>query len=574
MKNKKPLVIFLIVVFIAGAFLLYKFLPRGQEKSVKQLLGEKNEISAIIIPHHDLIKDKREELLSQLKNKTTAKTIILLSTNHFQTGSKNIITTEKQWQLSNGTLLPNKDIINNLTADNLVENNENAFSEEHGIKNVLPDIAINFPGRSIVPLIIKNPTDEQEIDRLNQLLNKSCSGNCLLISSIDFSHYLPGSLAELHDDLSVRTLNNLDEALVKRTESDSPEVLLLTIKWAKMQEKIAFNLFFNSNSGKLNNERDSESTSYVLGWYEEGPIEKINNEFTFMVGGDMMFDRNIEYTFPGDKMVNVMKNFGNRVFLGTDLSLTNLEGPISPTPRIPEKNHSMVFNFQPNIPEVLNWLGINAVSLANNHTLNNGAAGLANTKKVLPESGITYVGQDEEFTNDSVKSFSAGNTTLTVIAVDILNTNDDLVSTIKKKKEMGNYVLIYPHWGTEYEPIHSKQQENLAHSWINAGADFVFGSHPHVVQDAEIYKGKPIFYSLGNLLFDQDFSAETQRGLIVGVKIKEGKISLVLVPTISRNYMPQLLSGDEKTRFLTKFRNFLGSKIIEQNYGYDKIELS
>jgi poly-gamma-glutamate synthesis protein (capsule biosynthesis protein) len=221
-------------------------------------------------------------------------------------------------------------------------------------------------------------------------------------------------------------------------------------------------------------------------------------------------------------------------------------------------------------------LGINAVSLANNHTLNNGAKGLANTKKVLPENGIAYIGQDAVFNDESVKTFeNGGNIKLSVITIDCLNTNDDITPTIKKQKDLGNKVLIFPHWGTEYEQTHSFSQEKLAHAWIDAGADFVFGGHPHVIQDAELYKGKPIFYSMGNLLFDQDFSPETQRGLVVAVKINPDGVQLVLLPTISKSYQPQLLSGTEKTNFLSKFRKYLGApEMIEKNYGYDTINLS
>ena len=103
-------------------------------------------------------------------------------------------------------------------------------------------------------------------------------------------------------------------------------------------------------------------------------------------------------------------------------------------------------------------------------------------------------------------------------------------------------MLIFPHWGTEYEQTHSISQEKLAHAWIDAGADFVFGGNPHVIQDAEVYKGKPIFYSMGNLLFDQDFSPETQRGLVIAVKINKDGTKLVLLPTISKNYQPKIKS--------------------------------
>lgn len=577
MKYNRPIAFIILLILIAGVcFFVAQPDHRNVIENIVQNKSEKlkKNISAIVVPHHDLDKVDREQLFSNISGDISVKTIVLVSTNHFNTGNANILTTKKEWQLSTGSILANTDITAALVNAKVAMEDENAFSEEHGIKNLLPDITQYFPKTNLVPIIIKPGTSDEEIAKLNQSLAENCKEDCLLVGSVDFSHYQPGAIASIHDDLAIRALNNLEEEKLIRSEVDSKETLRLTILWAKGQETEKFNLFKNTNSGLIENNRDGESTSYVLGYYSKGEVEPKNDSFTFMIGGDMMFDRNIEYHFQGDKLVNVMKNFGDRVFAGTDLSIVNLEGPINPAPLVPETNHSLVFNFQPNTVDVLKYMGVNAVSLANNHTLNNGQKGLSNTKKVLPENGIAYVGQDAVFNDESVKIFENGGAIkLAVITIDCLNTNNDLTATIKKQKDLGNKVLVYPHWGTEYEQIHSSSQEKLAHSWVDAGADFVFGGHPHVIQDAEVYNGKPIFYSMGNLLFDQDFSPETQRGLIVAVKMSSDGTELVLLPTISKSYQPQLLSGTEKTSFLTKFRKYLGASEIEKSYGYDTIML-
>lgn len=578
MKYNRIIVFVVLFLSISGVFFLISMSRQGNIFSdTSKIRSENSDISTstVIVPHHDLDKEDRRELFSKIKGSVDAKTIILVSTNHFDSGDFDITTTKKQWQTAKGTILPNSDIVNSIVESGPATDNENAFADEHGIKNILSDVAEYFPETDIVPIIIKPKTKEEDIQKLSENLITNCGIRCLLVGSVDFSHYQPGELAEIHDDLSIRALTNLDEELLSRAEVDSRETLQLSILWAKANKTEQFNLFKNTNSGKIENNRDGESTSYVLGSYGKGEVIKKSDSYTFMIGGDMMFDRNIEYHFQGDKLVDVMKNFGDRVFAGVDLSLANLEGPINPTPLIPETNHSMVFNFQPNTVDVLSYLSINAVSLANNHTLNNGAKGLANTKKVLLENGISYIGQDAVFNDESIKTFeNGGDIKLTVITLDCLNTTKNIESDIKKEKELGHLVLVYPHWGTEYEEIHSRSQEVLAHSWINAGADFVFGGHPHVIQDAEVYKGKPIFYSLGNLLFDQDFSPETQRGLVVAVKINKDSTDLVLLPTLSKNYQPELLSGTEKTAFLKKFRKFLGAPEVDNSYGYDKISIS
>ena len=91
------------------------------------------------------------------------------------------------------------------------------------------------------------------------------------------------------------------------------------------------------------------------------------------------------------------------------------------------------------------------------------------------------------------------------------------------------------------------------------------GGHPHVIQDAEIYKEKLIFYSHGSLLFDQTFSEETQRGLIITGKILEGMLmELILLPTISQKYKSNSMGGEEKADIITKFHQFLGYKTNER----------
>lgn len=567
-----------VIIIVVALFILFKSAKKddGNLLSNSSFSGDNDQISTIIVPHHDLVADLRGQFFTELSPKITAKTIILVSTNHANHGSDDIITTKKDWQLSEGTIASNHEKIDQLLGDNLLIAEDSPFDGEHGITNILEPIKQNFRDAKIIPIIIKSKTESTKINSLASGLKKVCDQSCAMIASVDFSHYQPGALAEIHDATTIRFLSNLDEDNINLAETDSDETLLLTLKWAKASGTEKFNLWKNTNSGKISGERDSESTSYVMASFEKGTKEENNSEFSFIIGGDMMFDRNIEYHFQGDKLRNVMSEMGNRVFWGTDLSLVNLEGPIS-RERLPYDNTkgSMIFNFQPETTGVLQWLGINAVSLANNHTLNNGQKGLANTKEILTEAGIAYVGQDAKFNDESIKQFTYGGVKVSVLTIDTLNTDTDLVPIIKSEKEKSDFIIIMPHWGVEYEPIHHPSQESLAYKWINAGADLIAGSHPHVTQDAEIYNGKAIFYSLGNLLFDQDFSAETQRGLIVaGVyNIETKKLTLTILPTLSKKYKPALMTGTEKTTTLSKYRKDFGIESAEKGYGYDKIEL-
>lgn len=274
-------------------------------------------------------------------------------------------------------------------------------------------------------------------------------------------------------------------------------------------------------------------------------VSKPKEVLSFTIAGDVMFDRAIDYNFRGDQLFGVVDSIKNQ-FGSTTLSMVNLEGPVSPT-EIPADNtaNNMSFYFPPKTPEVLKSIGINAVSLANNHTNNNGRTGLENTKKVLASNNIQPIGEENTFGDFSVGRFNSGEKKLSIITINSLEVSRDIGEEIKQEKNSGAKVIVFPHWGTEYEQHHNASQERLAHGWIDAGADMVIGGHPHVIQDMEVYNKKPIFYSLGNLIFDQTFSRETQEGLILKGRFEDNGLMVEIVPTISKKLKPEVAAGAE-----------------------------
>lgn len=528
---------------------------------------ETAKISAVIITHHDLAQNQRRALLAQVAAQIKPQIIIIVSPNHFEAGGANIITTDKTWKLQNAVVEGNIEKIVELTKDGSILNDESVFSREHGITNVLADINLNFPDAKIIPIIIKQDTPKESIGLLADKLNNVCQG-CLLIASVDFSHYLPGSLSEIHDIYSTKALQNLDEEEIYKSEVDSQQSLALAIKWAKLNQTELFHLAENTNSAKLLNEPDAESTSYVLGWFQTGQKE-INNDLTFMIAGDTMFARYVDYRYRGKNLKNVFANLGERFFWGTDLSLLNLEGPISienTTPNLDPNN--LIFHFPPETANVLKWLNLNAVSLANNHTLNGGEEELVNTQKILSDRGIKTIG-----TQNSLGVETIGK--ITIITLNTGEVSTDISSEITYAKQAGSFIIVFAHWGNEYQKTHSSYQQKLAYAWIDQGADLIVGSHPHVVQDAEMHNGKPIFYSLGNFVFDQYFSESTQKGLVLAGAIKNNKLKLVLIPiNINKNLQPEILRGKEKMAIIDRLKDNLGLANGNQDYGCNAIDFA
>ncbi len=289
--------------------------------------------------------------------------------------------------------------------------------------------------------------------------------------------------------------------------------------------------------------------------------------------GDMMFDRGVEalmksnsFTYPVEKI----KDFLN----GFDFSVGNLEGPINEKPK-EFSDASMTFSFDKKSVDSLRLGNFKVVSLANNHTLNMERKGLEETKTILTDSGIGFSGDPIECDADYI--YQKDGITFYSVNVTYPNncSNAEIAKWIEETKFYNPETLfvVLVHWGTEYQTVSSKSQQALAHAMIDAGADLVIGGHPHVVEEVEKYNNKLIFYSLGNFIFDQYFSKETQEGLGVGVEIYPDKQVYSLYPIKNKLAQPQLMDEEEKTAFLESLADN-SSDDIKENIKSGKIEIS
>jgi poly-gamma-glutamate synthesis protein (capsule biosynthesis protein) len=512
------------------------------------------------MPHHDLVKDVRREFFKKLSAKSQPQTIILVSVNHFNTGSGDTISSDQDWLVANGKekIKANTEVINKLKDSGLVKIEPAAFLNEHGIRNLLGEIKEFFPSSKLVPLIIKEPAQPDDIKKLAETLKLNCA-DCGLIASVDMSHYQPAHLAEIQDKKTIRALSALDEEQIWQSHADSNAALALLINLAKNKNLTSFNIFAHTNSGLIANNLEAETTTHIFGSFGAGNPVKIDDELTFALSGDAMFGRNVGYAFQKNNFRDLFSNLGNNTFWGTDISYLNLEGPISDkeVKQNPEE-HSLVFNFSRQTIEALKYLKITTAGLANNHTANQGAAGLAKTKEILDKAGIDWVGDPNKVSDISIKRYKQGDLTVALLAVHVLYGANGIEELIKQEKSKNNFVIVLPHWGNEYEIKHSANQEKLARAWIASGADLIIGGHPHVIQDAQIINNKLVIYSLGNFIFDQMFSAETQQGLILSGLINNEKIKIVLTPIMSKKMKPEIMRGADRKKIIDRICAGLG----------------
>ncbi len=303
----------------------------------------------------------------------------------------------------------------------------------------------------------------------------------------------------------------------------------------------------------------------------ESKQEKAPLYFTFF--GDMMLDRSVgskikqkglEYLF------EKLATGGNNIFQNQDLVSCNLEGAVTNSGQHYPPFNRYDFAFSPEIVAKLKDYGFNFFNLANNHFADQGQRGIDETRQNLDSLGFNYSGcPDGQIGDCSTKIIEIKNQKIGLVGFSAVYQEldlDNLKDIVKKLKTQSDFVVVNFHWGSEYQHKFSPLQQKYAHALIDTGADLVVGHHPHVVQGLEIYKGKSIFYSLGNFIFDQYFSADTQRGLSLSMSVGEQQIEFQLIPFQSKQNQPALLSQEQKTDFLQKFVSWsqADADILEQ----------
>lgn len=196
-----------------------------------------------------------------------------------------------------------------------------------------------------------------------------------------------------------------------------------------------------------------------------------------------------DYAYP---LQNVQQYFAQ-----DDLTLVNLEGVLADEwQTVPEKAYN--FRGPTAYAEILTLGSVEAVTLANNHTWDFGAMGYQSTVDTLEDAGIDYVETDSTCLIAVSDSFTVG---LYGVMYNHLD-EEEITQGIRELKEQGaDYIILAAHWGYENSYVPISQQTGLAHAAIDAGANLVWGHHPHVLQPIEEYGDGLILYSMGNFCF-------------------------------------------------------------------------
>ena len=266
--------------------------------------------TAIIVPHQNTVRNIRQMFFNRTaKARPLTRTVILLSPDHFSPNQESIFFSDRNWTLSNGLLEYADRTGKNITSD--FSRSNRLLTIDHGIYNILPEIKTYFPRARIVPLLVGERVSRKKLDALADRLSANCRWDCLVIASVDFSHYLPHALADVHDAFSLKALAAPDPDLIMASEADSPNSLYVTRKFSDLRKADNFLLFAHTNSAEIIGQRDTESTSHIMGWYRRGRRNNKFDTFTFLMTKNISGARDK----PGP---------GERFFYGTEYVNENL----------------------------------------------------------------------------------------------------------------------------------------------------------------------------------------------------------------------------------------------------------
>jgi len=274
---------------------------------------------------------------------------------------------------------------------------------------------------------------------------------------------------------------------------------------------------------------------------------------SILLAGDIMLSRNVaaamykanDFTLPFQNVKDLIS--------GADIAFANLESPFND-----QGDHSvegsMVFNADPKFAAGLQDAGFDILSTANNHALDQGTTGLDLTINLLKQNNIIPTGTVSTTGEPILPVIKKNNILYGFLSYSYTAKNDGGQSTspyindfnnltklrqdiVSLKGHNADVVIVNMHAGVEYTRTPTPEQVAFAHAAIDAGAELVVGEHPHWVQTIEQYKGKWIFYSLGNFVFDQMFSPDTSEGLAVNVVFKDNTVdSIELLPVEIENF--------------------------------------
>lgn len=296
-------------------------------------------------------------------------------------------------------------------------------------------------------------------------------------------------------------------------------------------------------------------------------VEPADGSMTILFSGDVLLSDHVLNAYSRAGGISGVLDQGYlSAIQSADYFAVNEEFPFS-SRGTQASDKQYTFRLAPEKVSLFKEMGIDAVTLANNHALDYGTDALLDTCEILDQADIlhTGAGKDLDTAKQPVLFEKNGQRVALIGATRVIPKADwaatkghpgmlssyevsvePLLAQIAECHASGDKVVVLIHWGIERDEMPQEYQRALARRYIDAGADLVIGSHPHVLQGIEYYKGKPIFYSLGNFVF----GSSIPKTMLVQAAFTGESLSLQLIPgTSSGGYTRMLTDAESKTQF-------------------------
>lgn len=306
--------------------------------------------------------------------------------------------------------------------------------------------------------------------------------------------------------------------------------------------------------GNRDQEAGPEGGDQKQAGQEDGTREQAgeDGEITLLFGGDVYLSDHVLGAWEAAGGIQGVLDEGYRQVIGqADYFMVNQEFPFS-SRGVQAPDKQFTFRLPPERVEIFGQMGIDGVTLANNHALDFGQEALLDSCAVLDEAGIGHTGAGENLEEAGreislelsgrkiamigatrvipVSTWAAGNHHAGMLA-----TYDPavLLERIRQLKQDHDYVMVYVHWGIERDQMPQEYQRTLGRQFLDAGADLVVGAHPHVLQGIEYLDGKPVVYSLGNFVFGSSIPRTMLLEVTIPAEGREDELKLRVIPGTS-----------------------------------------
>lgn len=493
-------------------------------------------LTGVTVPHHLLAPHLIAEGLKAATG-TRYERILLLFPDHFRGTRKPFATTLRDVETIFGTVPTDRGAASALirTSPDLVDGASCLFGRDHGLQALLPFVRELFSGVPVLPVAASVRGKRADWDAMAGVLAPFAGEGTLIVQSTDFSHFLPHHEARIRDQqtLNVLAAGDLDQiaALHQSGHADSLAALVVheTLQRARGASPL---VVANENGQEYDSRPVAETTSYMVVLYgrfpDAMPAPDWPRSRVVYLAGDTSFSRAMQEVFLHEAAGEAIAEAVLARTSGRPL-LVNLEGVI--LPNVPGSLGALTLAMPQDL--AIPWLkrlNVTAASLANNHALDLGEAGLAETRRALDEAGIAHAVQGGVLP-------LAGLDIVALTDVGQNGTRDrDLVTPelldALSDRPADRPLVGFIHWGDEYAVAPGQRELDLAQAMSRRSFAALVGGHSHVASEKmrALAGGDTLLaYSLGNFLFDQ--SSERASGALLEIRsFAQGTFFARLVP--------------------------------------------